>query len=224
MTEPQDTVEAINQAAVALWRRHFGETTDRPLIPLIYPELRTESLLIIGCNPAMPKRGHYNPPLFTDAIAADFPFADIQAKEAAVKATYPYFTACDRFAAHVGMPWEHVDLFFYRETNQNTFKSRVGNGKGDINAFGREQLALSLRLIAIARPRAIVVANAFASDTLHRHLGLGKFDRDGLYWFPAARERVPLFLSSMLSGQRSLDRFSHDRLVWHIRRTIETMP
>jgi hypothetical protein len=90
-----------------------------------------------------------------------------------------------------------------------------------LKPFGQKQLEISLRMIEEAKPICIVVANALASDIYLKNRnprfmpsrGCNEADIDG--------RSVPLFFSSMLTGQRALDRHSRKRLVWHVGRELD---
>lgn len=85
--------------------------------------------------------------------------------------------------------------------------------------FAEEQLKLSLKLIADTEPVIIVVINAEASRILRdKWEGCLSFDdKLGTYLIQLDERRVPVFFSSMISGQRALDKGSFDRLMWHMK-------
>jgi hypothetical protein len=45
--------------------------------------------------------------------------------------------------------------------------------------------------------------------------------KKGFHWYTGMEKEVPVFFTSMLSGQRALDRRSYERLVWHIKRAVK---
>lgn len=91
--------------------------------------------------------------------------------------------------------------------------------------FINGQFEISKKIIAKAAPKVIVVSNSKARDFLKNKEGkndLGfdfKFDEElGTEKIinHSTLEGVPVFFTSMLTGQRALDLGSYDRLIWHI--------
>jgi len=67
-----------------------------------------------------------------------------------------------------------VDLFFYRQTDQKQLLTVVENPDNSLNHFGKRQVELAMQLLNLARPRIILVANAFAARVFKKHFGLTK--------------------------------------------------
>ena len=65
----------------------------------------------------------------------------------------------------LGTHWNHVDLFFSRDANQNALYNRIFNNHAnlDLNEFGRMQFDLAKELIKAAQPQMVLVANAKAA-------------------------------------------------------------
>lgn len=57
-------------------------------------------------------------------------------------------------------PWCHIDLFYYRETSQNTLKKYIKA----FPTFFNNQLAITKRLICWLKPEYILIANAYAGE------------------------------------------------------------
>lgn len=137
--------------------------------------------------------------------------------------------------------WTHFDLFAFRETKQsfiknNLMKSEVGR------AFLNAQLEVAKERLLRLRPKVIVFNNAFIKEFLGINRSIDKktgkevgvwlgdwikfkFNREiGTYVIiePQELKGVPVFFSSMLSGQRALDLGSRERLVWHIAEVMKT--
>ncbi len=126
--------------------------------------------------------------------------------------------------------WTHLDLLVFRETQQSFIKSRLLRTEEGCQ-FVYKQLIISKQIIEYLNPKIIVVSNTAA-----RHfLGKDKFERNGKkygVWLgydfefdndfgtdkiinnPKIKSYV--FFTSMLSGQRALDKGSKQRLIWHI--------
>jgi hypothetical protein len=90
-----------------------------------------------------------------------------------------------------------------------------------LKPFGQKQLEISLRMIEEAKPICIVVANALASDIYLKNRNPRFMPSRGCYEADIDGRSVPLFFSSMLTGQRALDRHSRKRLVWHVGRELD---
>ena len=72
-------------------------------------------------------------------------------------------------------------------------------------------------------PRVIVVFNALASKIIQEKQNIGKNnwnDEKGYDEIVIKGNKVPIFFSGMLTGQRALDDGSYKRLEWHIRRSL----
>ena len=111
-------------------------------------------------------------------------------------------------------------MFFVRETSQKGFLSKMID-KNEINEFGKEQLRLSRRLIESSNPQFIIVANAKASE-IFIEVYESTFDDDlGCYITEINKEKVPTMFSSMLTGQRALDRYSFQSMEWNMKRIIK---
>ena len=77
-----------------------------------------------------------------------------------------------------------------------------------------------------ASPRAIVVVNALASHLIRTGRALGALDYDeelGVAMYKIGEKRVPVFYSGMLSGARTIDNGSFDRLIWHIKYVLNML-
>ena len=89
-----------------------------------------------------------------------------------------YSTYFGRFNGLVGeSKWEHIDLFFYRVTDQNKFKKNFFE-KNEIKIkFGENQFGLSWKFIKEFKPKIIIVNNAFASRIIQNYkTNIIKFD------------------------------------------------
>lgn len=115
-----------------------------------------------------------------------------------------------------------ADLFLYKETSQSDFMNRV-RSKGKLNEFGMDQIMLFEEILVQIRPRCVVVTNATASEILREYIqdDLSWDSERGFHWFTRGGKKIPIFFTSMLSGQRALDRWSYERLVWHIGQAVK---
>ncbi|MDR1176669.1 MAG: hypothetical protein LBK83_14490 [Treponema sp.] len=136
--------------------------------------------------------------------------------------TYPYYVALMKLAEDNGLPFAHIDLTLFRETSQAALKSLLASFPDVFEAHYN----LAFDLIQKARPRIIVVNNAFVSHFLQndekgffpsrfdtafdKTIGTCRIKQ------PLALDGTPIFFSGMLTGQHALDEGSKQRLSWHI--------
>ena len=66
-------------------------------------------------------------------------------------------------------------------------------------------------------PKIVIVANAFASDIFQQEFRCVFDDRFGCHFFKINEKKIPVLFTSMLTGQRALDKGSFLRLKWQIR-------
>jgi hypothetical protein len=222
---------SINQKILDLWQQTFNPD-DEVLLPLLYPAIKEDAILFVGLNPSFSQRG-YNSLLRGTALSNLDPSAfyhwrnrenfdleiDLTIGQIG-KNNYPYFKKFKDIAAYANLEWEHIDLFFYRETSQTQFKKKIYDGKRLTN-FGEKQLELSRMLILEAKPRVIVVANAFASSLFQKQFPDVEFDEKHGYHKTLLEGRsVSTFFASMLTGQRAMDVYFYQRLRWHIKQAV----
>ena len=226
----------INNKIIKLWNKYF-EDDKKVYGPLFYDNFKKDTILFVGVNPSFSSKGFKsilkdteyekinpekffkwsnlskNPKLINDCINVE---------NYAYKNYISYFARPAEIADSVSLDWQHIDLFLYKETNQSSFMSRILE-KGELNQFGLDQLAIFKDVLKATSPRAIVVTNAFGSETFRKYLAndLVWDKKRGHHWFSGGGKKVPIFFSSMLSGQRALDRWSYERLKWHIGESLK---
>lgn len=222
---------AVNQAVLKLWGSSFQSDAD-VLVPLIYPPMKQATLLFIGLNPSFNEKGfrtflektpysNIDPVRFYHWSNREaFDLERAKAIEIEARKKYAYFSKFREIAKCTSMEWEHIDLFFYRATNQKDFKDKILDNS-DLAGFVRGQLDLSKKLIYEALPKVIVVANAFASELLKKEFRVNWDDEKGYHVTRFNDRTIPVFLASMLTGQRAMDKGSYKRLKWHIKKALE---
>ncbi len=168
-----------------------------------------ESILFIGINPSNSNEKH----------------EEIESYELLQNDNgHPYFRKFQEIAEYCIRPWSHFDLLFFRETDQSRINELL---KTDVGLdFLWKQLLVSDKIIRETNAEIIVVNNTLA----RRFLGLDRIGNNNVwlnYEFVFDNEigtyrweGIPVFFSSMLTGQRALDRGSFERLKWHIRNTL----
>lgn len=224
-------MQKINKELEKLWEgRPVGETNG--LLPLFYTKLKTQKILFVGLNPSFSERGFKTilgmkeyegldiNKFYAYPNSGHFQRDKSVAIEKLAIERHPYFKKFRAISEEVGVGWEHVDLFFIRETKQKSMASRVFEKGETLNEFGKKQIDLSKHLIEMSKPRLIVVANALASRIFKEQFS-PKFDEEkGCHYVELNGVNIPVFLCSMLTGQRAMDNFSYDRLKWHIKKII----
>lgn len=230
----------INAALFALWNK-FGNPTD-PYVPLVCGQPQRNSMVFVGFNPSFSDTGWkelvgkwvadgrtwFDPTqLFgwhKGMTPADFN-AQLSLEVADfAKRHYDYFAPFRSFAASVNLEWEHLDLFAYQATKQEDAEKRLcikkKDAATDLNEFSSRQMDLFRELLVLAQPRAIIVVNARASHLYFSRWRPAFDSARGCYLDHLNAASVPVFFSGMLSGQRSLDVFSRDRLFWLVAKEL----
>ena len=133
--------------------------------------------------------------------------------------------------------WTYIDLFVFRETNQKLIDKIMKSRGGAVFLLKQLEVAKN-RLIHIA-PKVVVVSNAKAAEFTGKNRFEDKNGKEHGVWmslefkfdeeFGSHRvTNIPelahthFFFSSMLSGQRALDLGSRERLVWQVKRVLES--
>jgi len=228
--------ETINSKIVALWNKYFKDDKE-VYAPLFYDQFKKGGLLFVGMNPSFSARGFKSILKDTEYKDLDpasfFKWSNISANPVLIDdcikienyayANYSlYFGRPVEIAKKVGLDWQHIDLFLYKETSQSSFTNRIMDGT-KLNQFALDQLALFEEGLIQIEPQCVIITNAFGSELLRNYLKNHLvWDEDkGFHWLTKGKKKIPIFFSSMLSGQRSLDRWSYERLVWHIQQAVE---
>ena len=128
--------------------------------------------------------------------------------------------------------WTHLDLLVMRETQQSYIDNYLLKEKEGLE-FVVEQLDIAKEIIEHIKPKLIVVSNTLVRELLGRNkkeLPDGRVVGEWMnYDFEFDNSigtdklistddlnGTPVFFTSMLSGQRALDRGTFQRLVWHM--------
>lgn len=225
----------INNKILGVWKKHFG-ADDKVYAPIFYDDFKTGGILFIGMNPSFNPRGvrkiirnsefsKLDPDDFYSwrTTAADSSLVDTAIRIGRlVTDEYAFFKRMHEIAKECKTHFQHIDLFVYRQTKQNEFMRLIRDKKKVLNEFGRDQLDIFLEALKGIRPAAIVVSNAGSSGIIREYFkDRLSFDEErGFHWLKLDGTRVPIFFSSMLSGQRALDTGSYERLKWHVRQAF----
>lgn len=184
-------------------------------------KIKKKSLLFIGINPSN-----------LDYKIHDSYFYNLCQKDNKYK---KFFSKFENVSEHVNLYWSHLDLLFFRYTNQNVIDNILHkNTKNGVDFICR-QLSVSKKILENIQPKIIVVSNtkarfflgfdkALNSKQQEINIWMGynfKFD-DSIGTYRISNENsnllhTPVFFTSMLSGRAALDKGSFERLKWHIK-------
>lgn len=225
-----------NNKILDLWEKYEAQSECRiKEAPLVFHELTQNTLLFIGINPSSSERGHQIiekrsnrangevKDLLPWKGRAQANLPGLTAFEKSAWEHYDYFSKFREASRLLNIPWSHIDLFFYRMRSQKDFKKLIFE-KGQLTDFARNQLNLAFEIMDAVEPKAIVVANALACKIMSEQKPFLKKELDAdlgcLFYQTSKGRRVPTFFTSMLTGQRALDRGSFERLIWQIGRAL----
>lgn len=179
----------------------------------IHKEVIKNSILFIGINPSFKKGSIHENYFFYMNQAGENPGSNI----------HPYFKKFVDISTRLDIEWSHLDLFFFRETRQRFVNELLKDEVG--KSFLDEQLQISKEIILSAKPKIIVVSNTaaryFMKQNKHQISTNFEFRFDPRFGTEiiinnSKLEGTPIFFTSMLTGQRAIDRGSYNRLVWHL--------
>lgn len=224
--------EEINATLRDLWFNCFSTNkwpTEFPrLWPMQYPRMPRNAVLFVGLNPSDAESAEEFRLSAPDELRSVQHVERVVQRERAFiyggdgRDQYAYYRPFARLAAPVG-DWAYLDLLPVRHRSQKQVKQFLRLDKTDWHPLAHEWLRASAQLLTDLRPVAIVVVNALAADLLlrwfERQHRPAEFDKlECVYRFRLGEREIPAFMAGMLTGQRALDRYSRERLAWHIRR------
>lgn len=179
-------------------------------------KITPNTILFIGLNPS-----------FTEKAVKGSHFYEL-----AKKGNYKYFKRFEEITKITGIFWQHLDLLAIRETDQKKVTKLLKNKIG--LDFITSNLNLSKEILELSSPKIIVVENTLARTFLGKdrngdsNVWLGydfEFDdtigTDRIKSKDSNLNNIPVFFTSMLTGQRAMDNGSFERLKWHIKKVIE---
>ena len=193
-----------------LWKEYKGQEYAQ-YTPHALSEIPESGLLFIGINPSLTR----NKEELKKLIGTKPNFGIQENKE------HKYFKKFIEISEATQLPWGHIDIFYVRETSQNSVQDLL---KCEISRdFLNQQWMLTKSILDAllkgSEKRIVVVSNAFARDIIMSNVhGLSEgytleFDEKiGTYTY----KNTIFFFTSMLTGQRALDKGSFERLIWHI--------
>ncbi len=210
--EEIDIEENFKQRVEALWKAEkFKELELIKFGYSIQKNLIKNSILFIGINPSNSD----------DSIKKEFYYSPQDGSH------HKYFKKFSEVSNKTNIPWSHIDLLFVRKTDQKSIPS-LENKCGNVGKeFLSANLQISKELIELCSPQVIVVNNTLAKKYMGKNTELANewigyvssFDNTaGTHFINNCKQLsgVPVFFTSMLTGQRALDNGSFERLIWHI--------
>ena len=215
----------INKQIIQLWREFPDYRGNR--IPFLFPHSEDGCLLFIGFNPSFPPELQNREWIHPYDITRLDNIDEVQLikQEIETQNYLPYFKPLKEIAAKFKLRWSHFDVFMLRETIQKVAMQTVYNDNDNtFTLFGQKQFDLFTKALQRSNPSVIVVINAAASHIIKTNLLLEYHPVDGCYY--ASRDEnieAPFFLGGMLSGQRTVDDFSKERLIWHIETKLTSL-
>jgi len=187
---------------------------------LLYPsEIPKNRILFLGINPSF--RIDHDEPLGYNEILFEKEISKIPIED-----RYVYFNVFQNICKD--KEWTHYDILPFREVNQKTL-TKYFNEKDRFtyNILSRFT-SFSKKIIELSEPKLIIVSNAFVRTLFSQgEIESGKnkleifktrFSKDlGTHIILEGNlKNIPVFFTSMLSGQRAMDVGSRERLEWHI--------
>jgi len=211
----------IKEKINALWRE-FGNEEYCQFSPNSIAEIPNEGLVFIGINPSLTDK------VKKELIEKNDINCEFHKLTYDVNLDYRYFKKFFDVAEKTGLKWGHMDLLYNRETSQKKVARLLKTERGVDFIYKQCMISKVVldKLIDERKPRIFVVNNSLARELLgeyHMEKPIEKsshwigydfvWNEDfGTYVF----KNNAFFFTSMLTGQRALDRGSYQRLIWHI--------
>lgn len=193
--------------------------------PLAVSEIPETGIIFIGLNPSLDEKNKIELESNPDK---SLKYYDLDGE-------HKYFKKFPVIADCVNLPWGHLDLLYFRETNQDSINKNLFNQSGI--SFIYKQLMVTKvlldKLLMDNKPKIFVVNNTLAREFLGKDRPQS-YNDDQPHWMNYRFEwndelgtyfcnEHPFFFTSMLTGQRALDNGSFERLKWHIRMVKEKL-
>lgn len=229
--------EQINRKIINLFVKYKSNFS---IHPQLYPNFKKNGILFIGINPSESETGFKNIcKLNSDLnltykehltkLSVNNPDYEYIINFEKKAKSYNYFSRFKDIAKEINLDWEHIDLFYLKETNQSKFIKNIGKyfkSKFILNEFAKDQLELSKEIIEFITPEIIVVANSLASRIINNSeifdIDRSKFDVKGYDYLILHNKKIPILFSSMLTGQRALDNETFRRFKWQIKSVLKS--
>ena len=221
----------VNEQILRVWKNNFekikGFSNGKIDWPLLIPNFNDSPLLFLGLNPSKDKNEKYKINKEEDLDDKGKIVSIISQEEDNLRngGYGKYFSTFEKISEKVcgkKSDFNHIDLYFYRMTNSKNF---IPLTKKHTGVF-KEQLDISIDAIKrFIRPEVIFVANKNASQIIRTEFKIEDvvFEVDGVGFdiIEVGGKKIPIFFSGMISSARSIDDYTLERVVWHIKRAIK---
>lgn len=166
-------------------------------------------ILFVGINPSKSK----DEPIFNDTNEV----SKVKYYSLTQESGHQYFNKFVDISKRINLKWTHFDLLFFQETNQNFIKYILQQPNG--KEYIAKQLLLSKEIFMLCDPKIIIVNNSMARDFMINEMKIEFIWNEELG--TETYNNIPVFFTSMLTGQRALDKGSYSRLIWHIKYVLK---
>lgn len=193
--------------------------------PLTVAEIPETGIIFIGLNPSLDEKTKIE---LEKNSEKSLKYYDLDGE-------HKYFKKFPAIAEYVNLPWGHLDLLYFKETNQESINKTLNNQM--VVSFIYKQLMVTKviidKLLTDNKPKIFVVNNSLAREFLGKDRPNSYLD-DQPHWMNYRFKwndelgtylcnEHPFFFTSMLTGQRALDNGSFERLKWHIKMVKEKL-
>lgn len=210
----------------------------KPRMPMVYADLCEGGLVVVGLNPSFSDKAFSSflaaTPLHPFDHSAFYAWRDrredydvitaAEVERLSLSYYSDYFGPFASLANHLGVRWQHVDLFGVRETDDDKAMGWVSSrrsgrvdGFEDLNAFGLAQVTWCRDVLNSMKPDAVLVANSRAARILQGAWSAPFDDQCGHRWLQLGGRRVPVFMSG---SWKYMDVFVSELMRWHLARTL----
>ena len=205
----------------ALWQE-FGQEEYCQLPPYAMAEIPDNGLVFVGINPSLTDKVKERL-LKRNDIRCEFHKLTYD-----VNIDYRYYKKFFDVAEKTGLNWGHVDILYNRETKQKKVSQLLKTERGKDFIYKQCMISKTVldKIIDDDTPRIFVVNNTLTRELLGEYHE-EKPTRKSTHWIgydfiwdealgTYTYKNNTFFFTSMLTGQRALDKGSYKRLIWHI--------
>jgi len=240
----EKSIDDINMAILELWHE-WHEKYKKPgekdlYAPLQYSKLEKGAILFVGLNPSFPadkfwkRKFQERPNLLGGKQPSEFfkwPIDDnktytelVREYEKHAREIHPYFKPLKDISKNIGKKFEHIDMFPIRKTNSDEVLALVKGENEGLNDFGEKLFKIFNDLLLIAKPKAVVINNAKASNIFIKKRDPEYDTSTGVYWDSCDGQGFfPVFFTAIITGGH-VDLFSRERLARSIAGTLSNEP
>jgi hypothetical protein len=132
---------------------------------------------------------------------------------------YPYFNKFKEIEKETKKKFTHIDLFHCRRTSQKKFIDDLLKYEKR-NDYIKKSIKILEVLIKQISPKIIIIENTATRDFLIKYASFPDINSLDKESGTPKKDGIPIFYTSMLTGQRALDLGSYHRLIWHIKHCL----